>query len=192
MSIADRDRVRGPARRRPERPDPGDSAGERVLSAWKSIPRRLERSVSGLSPRELSARGGSENRSIREYAHHVVEANLVVSTIVIAAVGRPGCVYDWSWLVPDASWFGRLGYDTLPAGPAIALLRALCDHVVGLARNVPGSLSRPVRLAGASGAPRRTTLRRLLEDECEHARRHLRDIRAARNTISRRRRPRSG
>lgn len=155
----------------------GSAAPASTLRAWGSIPRRIRRAITGLSSRELGWRGGSEDLSIREYAHHLVEANLVASTIALAALGKPGCRFDWSWMVPDARWRKGLGYDRAPVEPAIRLLEALAAHVTGLVRNAPGAMSRSVRLVGSPGArPRGRTVDRLLADECEHAARHLRDI----------------
>ena len=146
------------------------------IAAWASIPRRIRRSVSGLTPRQLAFRGGSEDWTIRQYAHHLVEANLVASTIILAALGRPGARYDWSWLVPDEDWMKRLGYETAPLDPALALLDALCVHVAGVLRNAPGGMSRHIRLQGTGARPIRRTVRQLLDEEREHARHHLEDI----------------
>jgi hypothetical protein len=148
-----------------------------IVGGWASIPRRIRRAISGLSRRDLDRRGGSEGWSIREYVHHLVEANLVASNIVLAALGRPGCRYDWSWVLPDARWMKRLGYDRAPVGPALALLEALCAHVAGVVRTAPGALRKHVRLLDAPGARlRRRTVARLLADECDHAAHHLRDV----------------
>jgi hypothetical protein len=155
-----------------------------ILAEWASVPGRLRKAVGPLSARELEARGGSQGSSIREYAHHLVEANLVASTIVIAALGKPDCKYDWSWLFPDKTWMKRLGYDRAPLGPAIRLLEALCAHVVGITRSASGSMGRSVRLIGTPGGRgARRTVRRVLEEECEHARHHLRDIAKAKVSL---------
>jgi hypothetical protein len=146
-----------------------------VLREWRSIPQRLRRAVGGLSAAGLSARGGSEGWSIREYVHHLVESNLVAGTIVLAAVGRPGARYDWSWLVPDAAWMRRLRYRRLPVEPALGVLEALTAHVAALARSCPRA---HVRLVGTSGRMKRTTVTTLLREECAHAKHHLADIRA--------------
>jgi Mycothiol maleylpyruvate isomerase N-terminal domain len=154
-----------------------------VLTGWASIPRDVRRAIAGLSNRDLKARGGSEGWSIREYVHHLVEANLVASNIILAALGRPGCKYDWSWVIPDKKWMKRLGYDRVPLEPAIQLLEALCAHVVGVARD-PGSMNRYVRLLDSPGARlRRRTLRQVLDDERDHARHHLRDIADTRKAL---------
>jgi hypothetical protein len=162
----------------------GRPADRAILAEWASIPRRLRKAVAGLSARELRARGGSQGSSVREYAHHLVEANLVASTIVIAALGKPDCKYDWSWLFPDQRWMKRLGYDRAPLEPAIRLLEALCAHVVGITRRASGSMGRNIRLVGTPGGRgARRTVRWVLEEECEHARHHLRDIARAKVSL---------
>jgi len=159
-----------------------------ALAAWVSIPRDIRRAIAGLSNRDLKARGGSEGWSIQEYAHHLVEANLVASNIVLAALGRPGCTYDWSWVIPDGQWMKRLGYDRVPLEPAIRLLEALAAPVVGIAPGA-GSMNRSVKLLDSPGARlRRRTSRQVLDDEREHARHHLRDIADTRKSVLRRRR----
>lgn len=153
------------------------TAQPKALAAWASIPRDIRRATKGLSNRDLKARGGSEGWSIREYAHHLVEANLIASNIILAALGRPGSTYDWSWVIPDRKWMKRLGYDRAPLDPALELLEALCAHVAGLARGARDGMEQSVRLLGSPGArPRRRTVRQVLDDEREHARHHLRDI----------------
>jgi hypothetical protein len=149
-----------------------------TLESWAAIPGRIRKATAGLSGRQLDRRGGSEGRSIRELVHHLVEANLVASTIVIAALGSPGCTFDWSWLMPDEAWIRRLGYAKTPIGPALNLLEALCPHVVRLVRTSGGGLRSRVALRDSPGAKLRPqTVEQVLAEECEHAAQHLRDIR---------------
>lgn len=144
---------------------------------------KIRRSISGLSARELAWRGGSEGWSIREYVHHLVEANLVASTIVLAALGSSGCEFDWSWMMPDERWRKALPYDRSPVEPAVALLESLGAHVGGLVRALPGAMHRHVRLVGTPGGRRRRrSVVQLLGDECAHVRRHLQDIADAKET----------
>jgi hypothetical protein len=158
------------------------AAGRRgVVERWASIPGEIRRALAGLAARDLSLRGGSEGWSIRESVHHLVEANLVASNIVLAALGSPGCSYDWSWVNPGARWMRRLGYDRAPVEPALAFLEALCAHVARVVRTAPGALRRHVRLLDAPGARlRRRTVAQVLDDEWEHARHHLGDVAEAR------------
>jgi hypothetical protein len=148
-----------------------------TLERWRRVPGRVRRAVAGLPRRALDARGGSDGRSVREYAHHLVEANLVAASIVLAALGRPDGEYDWSWLVPDGAWMARLGYRRLPVGPALDLLEALGAHLSAVIAGARGGLSSPVRLRGSAKRPTRTTVEEVLREECEHADHHLRDVR---------------
>lgn len=149
----------------------------KTLRAWAGIPRKTRRAVSGLSAQELKWRGGSEGWSIREQVHHLVEANLVASNIVLAILGRPGCKYDWSWVIPDERWMKGLGYDRAPLEPALELMEALCAHVAAIVGRAPGSMTQHVRLLDSPGAKlRRRTLEQVLNDQCEHVQHHLREI----------------
>jgi hypothetical protein len=153
-----------------------------VVREWLEIPTRIEDAIPGLPVRALDLRGGSEGWSIREYVHHLVEANLVASNIVLAALATNGKIrYDWSWVWPSAAWMQRVGYTTAAIRPALALLRALGRHFAALLRGGEDALARSVRLLDAPGAvPYRRTVRRVLAEEVQHANKHLRDIAKAR------------
>ena len=159
---------------------------KKILDTWAAIPRKLRRAVAGLSARQGRWRGGSEGWSIREYGHHLVEANLVAATIVIASAGKPGGTYDWSWLFPDGRWMKRLGYDHLPLDPALDLFESLARHVAALARGTPALFRSSVRLRDRpAGRTRRSSIERVLSEECDHARHHLSDIAATKKAHAR-------
>ncbi len=152
-----------------------------VVDEWCSIPKRIRRSIRGLKGKGLSTRGGSQGWSVAEYVHHLVEANFIASHVVLAALGKPGCTYDWSWVMPDRAWMKRLSYDRAPVGPALDLLESLARHVSSLLRLGRGSLRRHVAILDAPGAPtRRVTVEKLLRDEGGHATHHIGDSESAR------------
>lgn len=154
-----------------------------TLIHWSSISSRIREAVVDLSDADLDLRGGSEGWSIRESVHHLVEANLVASNMVVAALGKPGVTYDWSWVTPDASWMIRLGYDSASIEPAVELLEALSRHIVGLLETAPNNMRQRVALLDEAGAkPRDTTVRKILADEVAHAAHHLKDIATIRRT----------
>jgi hypothetical protein len=145
-----------------------------ALQAWLSIGPQIARAIEGLPEQALAHRGGPDGFSIRETVHHLVEANLVAATIMIAALGRSGCTYDWSWLFPDVAWAGRAGYTNAPVEPALDTLAALGRHVSGLITASPDGYEREVRLVDAPGAePYTRTVQEVLSQEVEHARGHL-------------------
>src|SRR5262245_1262397 len=101
---------------------------DKVVARWMALPDQLRKAARGLSDARLDSRASPGSMTVRETVHHLVEANLVASNIVIAALANSGSAYDWTWVNPNASWMRRLGYDKAPVGPAIATLAALTDR----------------------------------------------------------------
>jgi hypothetical protein len=147
---------------------------DEVVARWMAIPGQLRRVVRGLPDSRLDVRAGPEGLSIRETVHHLVEANLVASNIIIAALANSGSTYDWTWVNPDASWMRAVGYNKAPIGPALSTLDALGRHLAALLSVTTGGLQRTVQLYDAPNAPRYTkTVSQILSDEVAHAREHL-------------------
>jgi hypothetical protein len=152
-----------------------------ALAAWVRIPEAIEQAIRGLREEDLDSRGGSNGWSIRETVHHLVEANLIASNIVIAALAGTASLYDWSWVNPDGQWMERLGYQRASVAPAIGTLRALGGYMALLVASVTGSRTREIRLLDAPAAePRAVTVEQILRDEVRHAQDHLADVAATR------------
>jgi hypothetical protein len=62
------------------------------LRAWSSIPRQIRKAIVGLSAADLSRHSGLESWSVQEYVHHLIEANVIAATIIIAALEKPSFV----------------------------------------------------------------------------------------------------
>ncbi len=149
----------------------------KAVQTWLGIPVRIEKAIRGLPEGALELRGGEEGWSIRENVHHLVEANLVASNIVIAALAKSSRPFDWSWVNPDTSWMRRVGYAKAPIRPALDALKALGQHIAGLIGASADGLRREVRLLDAPGAKLYAkTVEAILRDEVEHAGHHLGDI----------------
>lgn len=157
------------------------SKKENIIDGWLLIPDTLAQAVEGKTEGELNA-NGHEGLTLRETVHHIVEANIVASSIIIAALGASGSMYDWSWLYPDTAWCKRLGYDTAPVAPAIETLRALSRHMANIVSGSKDALSRQVKLFDTPGAePYTMTVEDILRQEVEHADEHIRNISGTRN-----------
>jgi hypothetical protein len=145
-----------------------------ALERWKSIPGLVHGLVDGLSEEGLDRRRRKAALSPRELVHHVAEANVVAASIVTAALGSPGCVFDWSWMLPFGAWMERMRYDRKPIGPSLRMLEALNAYIVAQLEPLPDGLAREVRLRDEpDGQLRTVTVRALLLQEVEHAREHV-------------------
>ena len=154
---------------------------QNALAEWNRIPSRIQAAIRGLDAKGLDRAGGDERWSIRETVHHLVEANLIASNMIIAALGVDGYEFDWTWVNPDKAWMRRLGYTTSDVKPALAVLRSLCAHLSALLESRPNALSRTVSLNDSPGAPRYTkSVAEILEEQIEHAADHLQQIRDTR------------
>ena len=98
----------------------------------------------------------------------------MTASIVIAALGKSGCAYDWSWLNPDLTWMERMGYKTAPVSPASEALRALTSHLSCVIDAAPQAARHEVKLLDAPGAELRTvSVEEILAEEAKHASEHL-------------------
>lgn len=162
------------------------TALEHSLAEWKRIPTRVGKSIRGLTESELDLKGGSDEWTIRENVHHLVEANLVAANMIVAALVTDGGYFDWTWVNPNKSWMRRVGYDSAGIAPAMKLLRALSQHITALITNRPKAFSRTVQLSDTPDGPRYVmTVEGILQQEVEHADEHLRVIQTIRKRHSR-------
>ncbi len=149
-----------------------------ALEAWKSIVLLVHGLVDGLDEEELDRRPSPTSMSVRETVHHVAEANVVAASIVIAALGSPGSVYDWSWMLPFGEWMERLRYDRKPLAPTMRLLDALNAYVVAQLEPLSDGLARQVHLRDQPGGELRTvSVAQVLQQEAAHAREHCEEAR---------------
>jgi hypothetical protein len=145
-----------------------------TLDRWRALAGSIRARVAGLADEDLDHRPAPDAMTLRETVHHLTEAQVVAASIVTAALGSPGSVYDWHWMMPFGDWMERLRYDRKPIGPALDLLDALGTWVAAQIEPLADGLAREVRLRDAPDAELRTvTVAEVLEEEIEHARHHL-------------------
>ena len=144
------------------------------LAAWRSITPLVRGMVDGRNEVEIDRRPDAESMTLRETVHHIVEANVVAASIVTAALGSPGSVYDWSWMLPFGKWMEQMRYDRKPLAPSLRLLEALNEYVAAQIEPLEDGLERRVRLRDQPDGPlREVTVADILLQEAEHAREHV-------------------
>jgi hypothetical protein len=142
-----------------------------ALEGWRAIPGLVEAALSRGTLDELFEKNPM---TLRELVHHVVEANVVAASIVIAGCGAPGTTYDWSWMLPFGPWMDRMAYRDKPIESALRLMHALNAYVAEQLELLPDGLGRELALRDTPGGePRRVTIADVLRQEVEHARGHL-------------------
>lgn len=147
-----------------------------VIGEWTAIPRLIEAAISGAAEARLDEPFGPEKFGFtrRQTVHHIAEANVVAASIVIAALGSPGCTYDWSWMMPFGPWLERLDYAHKPIEPTLRLLDALNAYVVAQVEPLSDGLERDVYLRdGPDAELRRVTVADVLRQEIDHVHEHF-------------------
>ncbi|HEV8114068.1 MAG TPA: DinB family protein [Planctomycetota bacterium] len=145
-----------------------------ALAEWRAVVPLVQKLVEGRSEAEIDRRPDAESMTLRETVHHVVEANVVAASIVTAALGSPGSVYDWSWMLPFGKWMEQMRYDRKPLAPSLRLLEALNEYVAAQIEPLEDGLERRVRLRDQPDGPlREVTVADVLIQEAEHAREHF-------------------
>lgn len=155
-------------------------ATDDIVEAWKAIPGMVSDAVAGLDDTALEERTAAGDLTIRESVQHIAEANLVAAGIVVAGRGAPGCVFDWSWMMPFGEWVTRMGYGAMPIETGLALIRAV-NAFIAFVVSREGAIDSPLALRDTTGGdPRSVTVRDVLKQEFDHARDHVARIAAAR------------
>lgn len=150
---------------------------DKLVRSWRRIPRVVEKAVRGLSKKEIESRKGRDLMSVHETVHHIAEANIVAASMIIAAIGKDGASYDWTWLYPNLDWVDRLGYSKVPIQPAIKMLDAMSEHIANLVRVNPKVLKRKVTLFDTPGGRKYTmTVEEIMNHEVGHAKEHLQEV----------------
>jgi hypothetical protein len=152
---------------------------EDPIGNWKAIPGDIERLLAGISDEDLASMPGSEGMTLKEVVHHIVEANIVAASMIIAALGASGPTYDWSWLWPNREWTDRLGYNKVPVEPSLRTLSDLIEHISNLISLNDDTLERVIRLFDTPGGETYTkTVGEIIKMEIDHAKQRLDDVRA--------------
>jgi hypothetical protein len=149
-----------------------------AVDAWLRVPGVIEAAIADLTEKQMDRSVKKGGMTPRETVHHLVEANIIAASMMIAALGASGAVYDWSWLWPNNAWIKRMKYGRLPVEPALAALRALSRQVSNIILARPDALRCEVKVFDSPGAePYSLTVEDILRQESDHAEEHLAEFR---------------
>lgn len=148
-----------------------------IVKKWVEIPKKIRTAIESFPDDQLEIHGNA-GMTLHETVHHIAEAITVAASMMIAATGKSGSTYDWSWLYPDTAWVGRMGYKAAPIEPALDTIDALCRQFANLASVNPEILKREVVLFDKPGAETyKMTVAEIMKQEVDHAEGHLDHLR---------------
>jgi uncharacterized damage-inducible protein DinB len=148
-----------------------------LLQQYADLPLRLKKTLHGLSVSDYSLARQEGKWTIREIVQHLVDADSLVHTLVLVALGNPGCVYDQTWYKIDNSWAQILKYQQRSIDLALALYKANHQSLVELLKILPDSLERHLVLRWAKDpAGSKITVEQLIQSRIQHTQHHLAQI----------------
>jgi len=148
-----------------------------ALIAYQQIPAKIASALATIPADRLEVRIAKSEMSLRETVHHLVEANIVAASMIIAALGSEKATYDWSWLWPGRDWCDRMRYDAVPLDASVETLNGLIQHVTNMLRVRDDAASRKVSVHDLPGeTPYFRTISEIIDQEGNHVDEHLGDI----------------
>ena len=147
---------------------------EDALTAYEQIPAKIASAIARIPSDKLDSSGGTSEMSLRETIHHLVEANIVAASMMIAALGSAKATYDWSWLWPGRDWCDRMHYDAVPLDASVATLNGLVQHIANIVHLRDDAALLKVSVHDTPGAtPYFLTIAQIIDKEAKHVDEHL-------------------
>jgi hypothetical protein len=150
---------------------------EGALIAYRQIPDKIASAIAKIPAEKLDVRVAKSEMSLRETVHHLVEANIVAASMMIAALGSEKATYDWSWLWPGRDWCDRMRYEAVPLDASVATLNGIIQHISNMIRVRDDAASRRVSVHDLPGeTPYFRTIAEIIDQEARHVDEHLDEI----------------
>lgn len=150
---------------------------ETLLTAYCAGPNLLGASIAGLDDAGLDQAIDSQNWSIRQYVHHVVDGDLIWQIGLLAALGQaPAFDLAWYWNRPQTEWVDAWQYAARPIQPALEFFNANRQRAAGLLRGIPGALAREMTVTWQSRPAAPLSARDILLMQTRHVTGHIEDI----------------
>jgi hypothetical protein len=157
--------------------EPNQLSNISLLQQYADLPHQLKKSLHGLSVNDYSLSRAEGKWTIREIVHHLVDADCLVHTMVLVALGNSGCVYDQSWYKTDNSWAQILKYQQRSIDLATTLFKANHQSLVELLKIKSDGMECYIVLHRESDPPdKKITVEQLVQGRIHHTHHHLAQI----------------
>lgn len=148
-----------------------------IITNYVAGSKRVDETIAGLSESDLDLARAEGKWTIRQIVHHIADAEDLWKLCIKAALGNPGCTFDFSWYILDNKWAGPLDYATRPVGEAVELLRATRLNIAELLEHLPDVWEKNITLTHRDlEEERRYTVEEMIEWQVRHALLHVDQI----------------
>lgn len=150
---------------------------DEILEAYAVVPVHVDEVLAALPQSAFDLARGTDTWTIREIVHHLIDADAMVTAIMMAGLGNSGCTYDQTWYPTDNLWARTLVYAQRPIEPALMLFQANHRLITHLMRLLPDAWERYVILRWERDPEgSKITVGNLVHSRVQHAQHHLAQI----------------
>ena len=150
---------------------------QQILDQYAGAAEKITKALAGLTEVQFDLRRADDAWNIRQIAHHIVDSDVLVQTLIMAALGNSGCNYDQTWYPTDNTWAATLAYDKRQLAPALDLYKTSHVQLLMLLQQLPDSLDRYVNVKIEKNPQwQKITVRHLLLSRLHHASHHMQQI----------------
>jgi uncharacterized damage-inducible protein DinB len=153
-----------------------------ALAEYRAVVDALEGCLQGIGEEGLDLSLRSDEWTIRQTVHHIVDGDDLWRVIIKAALGQPERVLSiqWYWDRTQQAWAETWAYRRRGLGAALTSLRANREHMAEMLLAVPESDERSATMRWPNGDQAELTVREMVEMQIRHVLCHIDDIRAIR------------
>lgn len=105
---------------------------EQLVKEFSDGIHHLDEALKGLSESDLDLSRAQDKWTIREIVHHISEAEDIWKIAFKAALGNPGCTFNFNWYIANNKCSEPLMYNIRPINDAVELFRICRKQVLEL------------------------------------------------------------
>ena len=83
---------------------------EKVMNDFTNGIQLFDDLIGEISEKDLDKQRAEGKWTVRQIIHHIADSEIIWSAAIKAALGNPGCTFDFSWYILDNKWADPLFY----------------------------------------------------------------------------------
>lgn len=115
---------------------------EEIIAQYAAGSEQLNNALEDLSESDFDVSRAEGKWTIRQIIHHIVDAEDIWETCLKAGMGNSGCIFDFSWYIPDNKCAEPLDYANRPISLAVESFNATRRYIVELVKHLPDAWER--------------------------------------------------
>ena len=137
----------------------------------------LDEALKDLSDADIDLSRSQGKWTIRQIVHHIAEFEDLYKTTIKAALGNPGCTFDFNWYIVDNKWADPLRYDVRPINDAVVLFRMSRKQVLELINFVENPWEQFIYFSHESMPEKKKfTVAKIIQWQIQHLQMHIDQI----------------